>query len=109
VISSDLPIRGPDAPQYKLRLFIAGTSPRSRRTIENLKRICDRYLVDRLDLEVVDIYQRPDLAERDQVVAAPTLVKLAPAPIRRIIGDLSDEPRVLRALELPFEANDYVL
>jgi circadian clock protein KaiB len=101
-------ISGPGAPQYKLRLFIAGTSPRSRRTIENLKRICDRYLTDRLDLEVVDIYQRPDLAERDQVVAAPTLVKLAPTPVRRIIGDLSDELRVLRALELVFEANDNV-
>ena len=88
-------ISGLDAPKYRLRLFIAGTSPRSRRTIENLRRICDQYLADRLDLEVVDIYQRPDLAERDQVVAAPTLVKLAPTPVRRIIGDLARNERTL--------------
>ncbi|WP_264048406.1 circadian clock KaiB family protein [Methylobacterium flocculans] len=86
--------------RYLLRLFIAGTSPRSRRTIENLNRICDEHLAGRFDLEVVDIYQQPELAEENQVVAAPTLLKLLPPPLRRIIGDLSDEGRVLRALEL---------
>jgi len=87
--------------RYLLRLFIAGTTPRSRRTIENLRRICDNHLADRFDLEVVDIYQQPDLAEINQVVAAPTLLKLLPPPLRRIIGDLSDEGRVLRGLDLP--------
>jgi circadian clock protein KaiB len=94
----------PDPPRYRLRLFVAGTAARSLRTIDNLRRLCGRHLAGRVDLEVVDIYQQPGLAEQDQVVAAPTLVKLAPLPLRRIIGDLSDEPRVLRALELPLPA-----
>ena len=89
-----------DSP-YVLRLFIAGTSPRSRRTIENLTAICDRYLPDAAyDLEIVDIYQQPHLAEAFQVVAAPTLVKVSPEPLRRIIGDLSNTPKVLRGLDL---------
>ena len=86
--------------RYRLCLFIAGTSPRSRRTIENLRRVCDRYLADNVDLEVIDIYQQPHLAEAYQVVAAPTLVKVLPAPLRRIIGDLTDEARLLRGLDL---------
>ena len=91
----------PEAPgpvEYRLRLFIAGTSPRSQRTIENLSRICRARLAGRYALEIVDIYQQPELAEADQVVAAPTLLKLEPLPVRRIIGDLSDESRVLRGL-----------
>ncbi len=90
-----------DQLQYKLRLFVAGTNQRSLRTIANLRHICVVYLGNRVDLEVVDIYQQPHLAERDQVVAAPTLVRLSPLPLRRIIGDLSDEARVLRALDVP--------
>ncbi len=91
------------APRYRLRLFVAGTTQRSLRTIGSFRRLCDRHLVDRVDVEVVDIYQQPELAERDHVVAAPTLVKLSPLPVRRIIGDLSDESRVLRALGLPMD------
>ena len=92
-------------PRYILRLFIAGTSPRSRRTIENLTAICDRYLpADAFDVEIVDIYQQPHLAEAFQVVAAPTLVKISPDPLRRIIGDLSNVPRVLRGLDLDWDA-----
>ena len=92
------------APAYKLRLFIAGMTPRSRAAIANVHRICDVRLQGRLDLEVIDIYQQPHLAEHNQVVAAPTLVRLEPEPVRRIIGDLSDEARVLRGLDLPAEA-----
>ncbi len=88
------------APAYRLRLFIAGMTPRSQVAIANLHRICDGRLMGRLDLEIVDIYQQPHLAEENQVVAAPTLLKLAPQPVRRIIGDLSDETRVLRGLDL---------
>ena len=90
-----------DGDRYVLRLFVAGMTARSQRTIGNLRAICVAHLGDRVDLEIVDIYQSPQLAEADQVVAAPTLLKLRPLPVRRIIGDLSDKPRVLRGLGLP--------
>ena len=86
---------------YRLRLFVAGTGGRSQRAIENLRRLCDERLAGRFDLEVIDIYQQPDLASHYHVVAAPTLVKLAPGPVRRIIGDLSETARLLRGLDLP--------
>ena len=86
---------------YRLRLFVAGGTARSQRAIENLRRICAEHLADDVDLEVVDIYQQPELAERHQVIAAPTLVRLLPLPVRRVIGDLSETDRVLRGLELP--------
>lgn len=89
----------PGPPEYHLRLFVAGNTPRSQRTIVNLRRLCNEHLGS-VALEIVDIYQQPELAVQDQVVAAPTLVKLAPSPLRRIIGDLSDKPRVLRGLDL---------
>jgi len=92
----------PGPPGYRLRLFVAGNTARSQRTIGNLRRLCTQHL-GLVNLEIVDIYQQPGLAVQDQVVAAPTLVKLAPLPLRRIIGDLSDEPRVLRALNLLLE------
>jgi circadian clock protein KaiB len=88
------------ASAYRLRLFVAGSNPRSRRAIENLKQICDEHLSGKVDLEVIDIYQQPGFAEKYQVVAAPTLVKLLPLPVRRIIGDLSEKERVLRGLEV---------
>lgn len=91
----------PDPNRFMLRLFIAGTSSRSQRTIANLRALCAEHLHDRVDLEIVDIYHRPDLAEADQIVAAPTLLKMRPLPVRRIIGDLSDMTRTLRALGLP--------
>ena len=91
----------PALDRYVLRLFVAGMTSRSQRTIGNLRAICAAYLGDRVDLEVVDIYQNPKQAEVDQVVAAPTLLKLRPLPVRRIIGDLSDKARVLRGLGLP--------
>ena len=88
------------APKYHLRLFVAGMTPRSHVAIANLHRICGVRLAGRFDLEIIDIYQQPHLAEANQVVAAPTLLRLQPRPVRRIIGDLSDEQRVLRGLEL---------
>lgn len=92
-----------DPDRFVLRLFIAGTSSRSQRTVSNLRVLCGEHLHDRVELEIVDIYRRPDLAAVDQIVAAPTLLKLRPLPVRRIIGDLSDVPRALRALGLPAE------
>ena len=91
---------GAAADRYRLRLFIAGSSARSRRTIETLRRILRERLEGRVDLEIVDIYQQPDLAEANQVIAAPTLLKLRPLPVRRLIGDLADEARVLEGLGL---------
>lgn len=102
---------GDQVPQavYRLRLVVAGNTPRSRRTIENLQRICAKHLSGPVDLEVIDIYQQPELAEKYQVIAAPTLVKLLPLPECRIIGDLSEEDHVLRGLQiiaLPDEGDD---
>jgi circadian clock protein KaiB len=87
-------------PTYRLRLIVAGRTQRSQRAIENLRRICEEHLSDKIDLEVIDVYQQPELAEKYQVIAAPTLVKLLPLPIRRVIGDLSEKDRVLRGLEI---------
>jgi circadian clock protein KaiB len=86
--------------RYLLRLFVAGTSPRSLRTIESLRRLCVARLPDRHRLEVVDIYQQPELAAHDGVLAAPTLVRMAPLPVRKITGDLSSEARVAERLGL---------
>ena len=95
------PARGPESPHpYQLKLFVAGGTLLSQQAIRNLRRICDAHLPGQVDLEVVDIYQQPELAAQHQVVAAPTLLKLRPLPARRIIGDLSATERVLRGLNL---------
>jgi circadian clock protein KaiB len=83
---------------YVLRLFVSGLTPRSLRAIDNLRRICERYLAGRHRIEVVDLYQSPGLAREEQIIATPTLVKVRPLPVRRVIGDLSEEGRVLQAL-----------
>ena len=94
-------VDGPATPHsYQLKLFVAGSSMLAQQAIRNLRRICDAHLPGQVDLEVVDIYQQPELAGRHQVVAAPTLLKLRPLPVRRIIGDLSATERVLRGLDL---------
>lgn len=86
--------------RYCFRLFVAGTAPRSLRAVEAVRRICKRHLSGRYELEIVDIYQQPDLAERDGILAAPILLKVTPAPERRIAGDLLDEERILRGLQI---------
>ena len=86
--------------QYKLRLFITGSTPRSTRAIENMRRICAENLEGRYDLDVVDVYQDPEATKEFQIIATPTLVKILPEPLRRIIGDLSDRERVLAGLAL---------
>ena len=89
----------PDADgRHILRLFVSGATPRSTRAIENLRRVLERELPGRYDLAVIDIYKDPEAARDHQVIAAPTLVKLVPEPVRRIIGDLADEGRVLHGL-----------
>lgn len=84
--------------RHVLRLFVSGATLRSVRAIDNLRRLLERELPGDYELEVIDLYQNPQAARDHQVVAAPTLVKLSPGPVRRIIGDLSDEGRVLRGL-----------
>jgi circadian clock protein KaiB len=86
---------------YKLSLYITGASPNSSRAISNLKNICDKYLKDKYELEIIDIYQKPLVAESEQVIALPMLIKRLPLPARRLIGDMSDINKVLRGLGLP--------
>ena len=90
----------PGRPRYGLRLYVAGMTPRSTRAIANIKEICEEHLKERYDLQVIDLYQQPVLAEEDQIIAVPTLIKKQPPPLRRIIGDLSDRVRVLIGLDL---------
>lgn len=86
---------------YILRLFITGASPNSSRAIANLKAICETYLKDNYELEITDVYQQPLIAQREQVIALPMLIKESPSPARRLIGDMSDTEKVLRGLGLP--------
>ena len=85
---------------YTLRLFVTGASPNSSRAITNLKVICDTYLKDRYELEIIDVYQQPLVAEQEQVIALPMLIKVTPDPVRRLIGDMSDTNKVLIGLGL---------
>ena len=94
------PDGGPHAERYKLRLFVTGSTPRSARAIANMRKICEDKLSGRYDLEVVDVYENPEATREMQVVATPTLVKILPEPLRRIIGDLSDQEKVLAGLNL---------
>src|SRR5262249_15318537 len=86
--------------RYVLRLYVTGTTPRSIAAIENVRRICDSHLRGRYALQVIDLYQQAPLARGEQIVAAPTLVKQLPLPLRRLIGDMSDTERVLMGLDI---------
>ena len=86
--------------RYVLRLYVTGMTPRSTEAFASIKALCEERLQGRYELEVIDIYQHPQLAIDEQIIAVPTLVKKLPAPLRRLIGDLSDENRVLLGLDL---------
>jgi circadian clock protein KaiB len=88
------------AARYMLRLYVTGTRRRSLLALENIKRICEQHLRDCYELEVIDLYQQPALAAREQIIVSPTLVKRLPLPPRRVIGDMSDTRRVLGGLEV---------
>jgi circadian clock protein KaiB len=92
----------PAAPvdEYLLRLYVAGTTQQSTRAILNIQQICAEHLGGLYHLEIIDIYQRPQLARDEQIVAVPTLVKKLPAPLRRVIGSFADTERVLVGLDL---------
>ncbi len=94
--------------QYVLKLYVTGATRRSQRAITNLNAICEEYLQEGCDLEVIDIYQTPELAKEADILAAPTLVKQLPLPMRRLIGDLSEKNRVLLLLNVkPKEAESH--
>ncbi len=86
--------------KYALRLYVAGMSTQSQRAIENITRICEENLKGRYDLEIVDIYQQPTLAKGEQIIAAPTLIKKLPVPLRRFIGSMADREKILVGLDL---------
>jgi circadian clock protein KaiB len=90
----------PATEKYLLRLYVSGMTERSRRSILNINAVCKENLQGRYDLEVVDIHQKPSLAKDEQIVATPTLIKLLPLPLRRIVGDLSDRDGVLFGLDI---------
>jgi len=85
---------------WQLRLYVAGQSPKSLRAFANLKQLCEEHLSGRYEIEIIDLVEHPSLARSDDILAIPTLVRRLPAPLRKIIGDLSDTERVLVGLRL---------
>jgi circadian clock protein KaiB len=90
----------PGIPAYDLKLYVAGQTPRSVQAFANLKRICDEHLSGRYRIHIIDLLKHPELARGDQILAIPTLVRTLPQPVRKIIGDLSNQERVLVGLDL---------
>jgi circadian clock protein KaiB len=90
----------PSTEKYCLRLYVTGTTPKSNRAITSIKKICEEHLKGRYSLEVVDIYQQPVLARGEQIIAAPTLIKRLPLPLRKFIGDMANVDRILLGLDL---------
>ena len=88
------------AERYVLRLYITGMTPRSTAAVNNIKTICEKHLRGRYELEIIDVYQQPVLAKGEQIIAAPTLIKKLPLPLRRFIGDMSQTERILLGLDL---------
>ncbi len=86
------------ADDFRLRLYIAGTTPRSTRAVVNLRKLCELHLKGRYQMEVIDLLENPGRAREDQIIAAPTLIRRSPLPERRFVGDLSDTSRVMAAL-----------
>ncbi len=86
--------------RYVLRLYVAGINPRSSEAIRSITSLCEQQLSGRYDLKVIDIYQQPTLAKGEQIIAAPTLIRKLPEPLRRFIGNLADKERILVGLDL---------
>ena len=86
--------------RYSLRLFVTGISPRSSKAIVNVRKVCEEYLKGRYDLEIIDITKYPAMAKSEQILAAPTLIKKLPLPLRRFIGDMSETDRLLIGLDI---------
>jgi circadian clock protein KaiB len=86
--------------KYVLRLYVTGMTPKSLHAIENIRKICEENLQGRFELEVVDVYQHPEFARTEQIIAAPTLIKKLPLPLRKFIGDMSDKEKILIGLNI---------
>jgi circadian clock protein KaiB len=86
--------------KFKLKFFISGDSPRAQQAIENLWAICEKEYPEEYELQVIDVLENPELAEKERILATPTLIKEQPLPLRRLIGDLSDSEKVLMGLDL---------
>ena len=86
--------------KYVLKLYVTGMTPRSMKAVMNIKEICEEHLRGRYELEIIDIFQQPVLAKGEQIIAAPTLIKKLPSPIRKFIGDMSDTEKILIGLDL---------
>ena len=89
-----------DQDHYLLKLYVSGMTPNSQRAIKNVQKICEEHLQGRFELDIIDIYQQPIFAKEGQIVAAPTLVKELPTPLRKFIGDMSQTERILAGLDL---------
>ena len=89
--------------KFILKLFVTGMTQNSVLAVENLRKICENHLKDNYELQIIDIYQQPELARDEQIVAAPTLVKKLPPPLRKVIGGLSDTKKVLVGLDITEE------
>lgn len=90
-----------EASPFILRLFVTGASPNSIRAVENINKLCEQYLRGNYELRIIDIHQQPELAQDEDIIALPLLIKKAPGKQRRLIGDMSDTNKVLRGLGLP--------
>jgi circadian clock protein KaiB len=93
------------AEKYVLRLYVTGMTPRSINAIENIRKICEENLQGRYELEVIDIYQQPQEAKKEQILAAPTLIKKLPLPLRKFIGDMSNKEKILIGLNVVAKKN----
>ena len=93
-------IQDDDDQHYHLRLYVTGASPNSARAIANINNICESYLKGRYSLDIIDVHQQPELAEQEQIIALPLLIKSKPGIERRLIGDMGNEEKVLRALNI---------
>lgn len=95
----------PTAPEYVLHLYITGATANSARAVRNIKAICEEFLRGRYELLIVDIYQQPELVQQEDLIGVPTLIKRRPGLVRRLVGDLSDRARILKALGIEPTAN----
>jgi circadian clock protein KaiB len=86
--------------KYVLRLYVTGMTPRAQEAIRNIRKICEEELQGHYELEIVDVYQQPEMAKKEQILAAPTLIRKLPLPLRKLVGDMSDREKVILGLEI---------